>query len=517
MRGTVKTRNASILIAAAILLAGAGSTLRAQDAATAGSPAPQAAATAAPISDTVPVTTNSATARQAYEMGMVQREDRLFVDQGLQFFRQAVKADPHFTMGHAALAYFTADPKEEEQERALALQYLANATPDEQLLIRFLNGTKDGELVPAIAAMNDLLARYPRDKRLANLYGEWLCSVQGGFDPGEALLQRLLKSDPHYYPAMNNLAYCYALSGRPGLAPPLMEQYVAALPNEPNPQDSYGEMMRMLQDYPAALDHYRKALRINPNFNPSQVGVASTYALMGDQQKARPQYLVAIRGTTEHSTQMNYRILWAMTYYRENRPRIARQEMLKLAAQARLEGLPLQEAEIYRTMAIFNPDSAGALKDLDASRAVLADTHNLQPGDRDNELASILQTRALIAAGAGNTEAAEDALKLLTSMAESSRSAPVQNAYHSANGAVLAAKGDYAGAIPELQEDAQNPLSLRVLVQAQTKAGQSADAQKTLATLAAISDERAETAFAAPDARTALKSATPQTAQGGAN
>jgi hypothetical protein len=115
------------------------------------------------------------------------------------------------------------------------------------------------------------------------------------------------------------------------------------------------------------------------------------------------------------------------------------------------------------------------------------------PGDRDNELALILQTRALIAASAGNTPAAEDALKLLTSMAESSRSAPVQKAYHSANGAVLTAKGDYAAAIPELEEDAQNPLTLRVLAQAQTKAGQSADAQKTLAALAAISDERPET------------------------
>jgi tetratricopeptide (TPR) repeat protein len=513
MRGPVKTRNASNFIAIAILIAGSASAVRAQDAT---APAVTSAPQAAPTSDIVPVTTSSALARQAYEMGMVQREDRLFVDEGLQFFRQAVKADPQFALGHAALAYFTTDPKEGKDETALALQYLSNATPDEQLLIRFMNGTKDGELVPAIAAMNDLSARYPRDKRLANLYGEWLCSVQGGFDPGEAVLQRLLKSDPSYFPALNNLAYCYALSGQPALAPPIMEQYVALLPNEPNPQDSYGEMERMLEDYPAALDHYNKALRINPKFNPSQVGVASTYALMGDQEKARPQYLVAIKGTTERSTQMNYRILWAMTYYRENKPRVARQEMIKLAAQARAEGLPFQEAEIHRTMAIFNSDPVEALKDLDAARAVLADSHKMMPGDRDNELALILQTRALIAANAGNTPAAEDALKLLTSMAEGNRSAPVQKAYHSANGAVLAAKGDYAGAIPELQEDAQNPLTLRVLAQAQTKAGQSADAQKTLAALAAISDERPETAFAGPEARAALKTSATQTAQGGA-
>lgn len=498
---TLTNRNALSMLAVAALCVSATTAVRAQDATV---PAGSAAAVAAsPAGDTVPVTTSSDVARRAYEMGMVQREDRLFVDEGLQFFRQAVKADPQFALGHAALAYFALEPRETKQEAALATKYLSNATPDEQLLIHFLLGTKDGELVAAIAAMNDLSAKYPHDKRLANLYGEWLCSIQGGFEPGEAVLKRLLSYDPHYYPAMNNLAYCYALSGRPALTPPLMDQYVAALPNEPNPQDSYGEMERMMGDYQAALAHYRKALEINPNFNPSQVGLASTYALMGEQDEARDQYLVAIKGTPERATQMNYRILRAMTYYREDDTKRGRQEMLKLAADAHTHELPLQEAEIYRTMAIFNEDYAGAMHDLDAAREVFADAHRVMPGDRDNEIASILQTRALIAAGAGKS--AEDAVRPLSAMAKTSRSAAVQKAYHSANGAELFVKGDYAAAIPELQEDSLNPLTLRLLVRAQTKAGQTADAQKSLATLASISDERAETAFAVPEAKAAMK------------
>jgi tetratricopeptide (TPR) repeat protein len=308
----VKTRNYFFWMVIAILAASA--VARAQES------APAASAT-----DTIPVTTHSTSARHAYEMGLVQREDRLFVDEGLEFFRQAVKDDPQFALGHAALGYFTADPEEAKQESALAAKFIANASPDEQLLIRWMNSTKNGETVVAISAMNDLLAKYPNDKRLGNMAGEWLCGYQGANERGEAVLVRLLKNDPRYYPAMNNLAYCYALSGQPQLAPPLMEQYVAALPNEPNPQDSYGEIMRMLGDYPAALEHYRKALQIDPHFNASQVGVASTYALMGDERKARAQYLVAIKGTSERSSQIGYRILYAMTYYRENKPRLARE------------------------------------------------------------------------------------------------------------------------------------------------------------------------------------------------
>ncbi len=519
MRGTVKTRNFLPFlpcIAAALVLAAPRA--QAQDATPAATAAtsPTSSPSSSP-SGTLALSTKSAEAARFYEMGLVEREDRLFVDEGLAFMREAVKADPSFALGHAALGYFSTDPKEVHRESVLAIKDLDNASPDEQLLILWMNGTKNGEIVTAIGAMNDLRAKYPNDKRLANMDAEWLCSNQGVYDRGEEVLEKVLKSDPRYYPALNNLAYCYAFDGKAQLAPPLMEQYVALLPNEPNPQDSYGEIERMLGNYPAALEHYQKSLVINPGFNASQVGIASTYALMGDQKNARAQYLVAEKGTKEPSTQLSYRMLSALTYYRENQLRRGREEMTKLAEQAQAEGFTLQEAEIYRTMALFNPDTAGALKDLDAARATLAAKYTLAIGDRDNGLSAILQTRAFIAVSAGNTAEAETALKPLTAMSLRSRSLPVQKAYHSANGAVLLAKGDYAGAIAELQEDEQNPLSMRLLSEAQAKAGQTTDAQKTLATLAALSDERVETAFAVPQARSAMKSELQQTAQTGAH
>lgn len=502
-----------ILCGVITVLAAGASTAKAQ---AQQDPSATDASSLAPKPGAIPVTTSSVEALHWYELGMREREDLLFIDKGLDSFREAVKSDPHFALAHATLAYFTPDPAEEKRERALAQKNMGDASPDEVLLIRWMNGTKDGEFVPAIAAMNDLLAKFPHDERLANLDGEWLCSNQAAFEPGEAVLKHLLQYDPKYFPAVNNLAYCYALSGQPKLAPALMEQYIAALPNQPNPQDSYGEIMRMLGDYPAALDHYRKALQIDPTFNTSQLGLASTYALMGDEERARAEYLTAIQGTKERATQLDYRILWAMTYYRENQLEQARKELAKISIEAGRTGMAIEHAEAHRDMALFNPEAKAALRDIDHARTALM-THEFARGDRDNELASILFARAFIAARAGMENEVQKALEPLAVMARSSRSNLVQNCFHSANGALLLVQGKYAEAIPELEEDSQDPLTLQLLASAQSKSGQSAEAQKTLVTLAAINDERVETAVAVPQARAALKSNSVSTAQAGAH
>jgi tetratricopeptide (TPR) repeat protein len=464
-------------------------------------------------SRTVPVSTRSERAREEFELGMKQREDLLYTDEGLDSIRAAVKADPHFALAHASIAYFTTDPAEEKRERALSIRDIGNATHDERLLIRWMNGIKNGQLVPAIAAMNDLLSKYPGDKRLANLDAEWLCSEQQNFDRGVDVLERVLKTDPNYFPALNNLAYCYALGGNVAAAPPLMERYVVALPGQPNPQDSYAEILRMAGDFQGALDHYHASLKIDSHFTASQVGLGSTYALMGEQERAREEYAKAVDMTTDLGTKFNYRLLAALTYFRQNQPEQARKAHLQVADEACKAGFPLQVAEAHRSMALFNPDPASALRDLNAAEAVLSEKHVLSAADHDTELASILQTRAYIAVHANMLEVAQKALEPVRAMAKTSRNNLVQLAYHSASGAVLLAEGKYADAISELQYDPRNPLSLELLADAQKDSGDAASQQKTLVTLAAINDERVETAVAAPVARAALKANPKTTAQ----
>lgn len=513
---TLSTFSKQALIATfAVAITGATSLTRAQEAPRHGmkpSASGSTSAMSAPTSDTIPVTTKSEEARRLYEEGVHDEFDLLYVSRGVETIRKAVKADPKFAQAHAMLAFNTTNPAEGEHSRAMARLYMNSATPDEQKLIQFLNGTKDGHLVSAIAAMNDLFERYPRDNRFIAMAGTWMCSNNQEFDRGAAILERALKNDPNYAPALNNVAYCYAYAGRAQLSPPYMERYVAALPGQPNPLDSYGEILRMMGDFKGALAHYEASNKMVPGF--SQIGIATTYALMGDQDRARSEYDKAIELEQDPGTKVTDQMLKAMTYFRENRLAEGRKAYLALGLAVHKDSrFPVAEAEIHRTLALFDTDVKASMRDLRDAELVLSEKHAISRDEHDTELATIIQTRTFIAAQANMKPEAERALAPLSAMARTSRSTPIQRSYHSANGAVLFLDGRYAMAVSEFQEDPRNPLSLRLLAEAETKAGEPVAGQQVLVTLAAINDERVESAVAVPQARAALKAVPPTTAQ----
>ncbi len=96
-----------------------------------------------------------------------------------------------------------------------------------------------------------------------------------------------------------------------------MDRYVALLPKEPNPQDSYGELLRMAGNFEGSLLHYRAALKIDPDFVTSQLGLGDTYALMGNQEQARVEYDKAIRFAHNEADRLTYSMQKAMTFVRD--------------------------------------------------------------------------------------------------------------------------------------------------------------------------------------------------------
>src|SRR6266481_7640762 len=242
----------------------------------------------------IPVSTRSKEARRFVELSLDKYENHI-VDGALSNARRAIQKDPQFALGYAvlSLASLGSIPDSAALGRAKAL--LPRATPDEQLLIRWMTSIRDGDLLPAISAMNDLLKRFPDNKHVLYILADWLYSQQD-YDRSRQVLETVYQIDPDFPPALNLLGYAYIQTGTPDLAKAIasLQRYAEVQPNSPNPQDSLGEVLRFSGDDQGSLEHYSAALQIDPTYISSRYGLGDTSALMGNYIRARAEYDEAI-------------------------------------------------------------------------------------------------------------------------------------------------------------------------------------------------------------------------------
>jgi tetratricopeptide (TPR) repeat protein len=366
------------------------------------------------------------------------------------------------------------------RERAKALA--PKTTLGEQLMIAWISKVQEGDFIGGISAMNDMLEMYPHDKHLIYLAGNWLL-LENADDQAQKILEKALAIDKKFPAALNDLAYVAARNREFAKAFAAMDRYVALLPNEPNPHDSYGELLRMAGNFVGSLQHYRAALKIDPDFVTSQVGLGDTYALMGNQEQARIEYDKAIRQAHNEADRLAYSMQKAMTWVRDGNFAEADNTFQEIAQMAHAGDQDLQEAQAYRHLAEYQTDDKVALKYIQDAEDSLQHSNAISKADKDEELSRILRNRSVRAAQAGDSALADRSLKQLEAMAAGSRNRVIQSSYNGAAGTLLMeqAKTDQKNfdekklgeAISYLEEDQDNPFTLELLVQAYYQTNQS--------------------------------------------
>jgi tetratricopeptide (TPR) repeat protein len=314
-------------------------------------------------------------------------------------------------------------------------------------------------------------------------------------------MQKALAIDKNFPAALNDLAYVYARNRRFEKAFAAMDRYVALLPQEPNPQDSYGELLRMAGNFEGSLQHYRAALKIDPDFVSSQVGLGDTYAVMGNEEQARNEYDRAIRYAHTEADRLGYSMQKAMTWVRDGKFSEADKSFQEIAATAHAKEQDLQEAQAYRHLAEYQVEDIAALKNLQAAEDALAHRSAISKSDKEEELSRILRNRVVRAAHAGNSALSENTLKHLEAMAAGSRNRVIQSSYKGAAGTLLMDQKKYEEAITCLEEDQDNPFTLELLVQAYYQTNQSDKLHQAEATLRGTNVATMEQALVVPAVR----------------
>lgn len=421
----------------------------------------------------------------------------------LQQWRRAEHEAPRSPLPHLFISLATPNPREAKSERARAQALAARGTKREQLWVKWLAGMEEEHYVPAIVAMNDLLAAYPADKHAAFLAGRWL-NGQEEYEAAGKQLQRATEMDGNYAAAWKQLAYSYANLGDFSHAFAAMERCTALQPRDASAQASYAQILRLAGDYRDALAHYHQALQIDPSFQAAQGGIADTYALMGEESTARAEYEKAMRQAGGPAQQMEYAMESAASYVREKKAKRAVAALEGVASQAGEDHLPVLQAEAFRQMALVERDNQQSLRFLDKATSALAGASATPTPEYDQERAEVLRERALRLAASGDAAGAAQALQQLQQLKQLHHGAALERCYAGAMGGVLVTGQKYAQAIPYLEEDDRNPLSMRELIVAYSQAGAADRAHVMEMKLAAFNEPTLEQALVVPELRSKL-------------
>ncbi len=469
------------------------------------------AKSASPAKGVLPITTKSPAARQLFLGALVKLENQ-HDPEAMQDFRKAIQLDPDFALANIIMSFESTDPSVDPAEK-IAARDRANASRSkvshgEQLVIDWLTNASEDRMVPAIQAMNEVLHEYPNDTFFSWLGAVWVTHQQQTAH-AIPMFERVIRLDPKFAPALNELGYCYARIRDFDKAIATMQRYIALLPNESNPQDSYAEILRMAGKFDESLVHYRASLKIDPNFVFSQVGIADTYALKGDQPRARAEYALAIQHASTKAEAATWSLQSAITYIREQDFTGADSAFRALAKQSHKNDLAVQEAEAYRMMATYQTSSASAMELLKKAEEVLHEKHSLPKVNQQQELAVVLRERVSRAARDGKNNLAAADLKRLQELADSTHDRVVEITYEGAAGAALVAQGKYEEALTHLGEDNHNPISVNLMLRAYQKLGNSARIAEFSQLLSAWNEPTLEQALVAAE----LHAHTTQTAR----
>jgi tetratricopeptide (TPR) repeat protein len=257
-----------------------------------------------------------------------------------------------------------------------------------------------------------------------------------------------------------------------------LKRYASLESDQPNPEDSLGEVLRYAGDDAGSIEHYSNALKITPNFYSSNLGVGDTRTLMGDYAGARAQYDKVIAAATNSRDKLHAQFQKSLVYFWEGQPDEGRKALHATLESARRQKEPYEQFEAGLALAQLAENNAAALEQLRSLEASIEKpVAGMSEPDRNVSMGQVLREEARYASANSQPEVAQDAISKLERYAAITRDLIVENNYESARGFALFAQGDFANAVDELTTDPHSPIALQQLALGYDKLNATAEAQ----------------------------------------
>jgi tetratricopeptide (TPR) repeat protein len=241
----------------------------------------------------IPITTKSDEARKEYLLGR-DLLDGQRVHEATPHFEKAIAFDPGFCGAELSRAMVATGTAEflDHLKKAVALS--GSVSEGERLVVLAAEAGSTGDVAKRKELLDKLVAAYPKDERAHDLLGNHYNNVQD-FAGAAAEFKAATEMSPAYAPAYNSLGYADRSLGKYADAEQAFKKYIELVPGDPNPYDSYAELLLKEGKFDQSIDNYKMALVKDPNFISSKVGIAFDHLYMGkpDQAEADLHELLA--------------------------------------------------------------------------------------------------------------------------------------------------------------------------------------------------------------------------------
>ncbi len=264
-------------------------------------------ALAAPSQGKIPITTSFEEARQLYLKGRDANEKLRGVE-AYALFEKAAAKDPSFALAYYGMANSANANLEFFAALRKAVALSDKVSVGERLMIEALNAGVKGDNDGQRKKLTELAETYPNDERALTLLGVFYFGNQD-YPMAIKYLTQATAISPNFTPPYNQLGYAYRFQGKYPEAEKTFQKYIELLPGDPNPYDSYGELLMKMGRFDDSIASYRKALKVDPHFTASMVGIANDQMFQSKGDEAR-KTLRKMYGVARNDGERRIALFW---------------------------------------------------------------------------------------------------------------------------------------------------------------------------------------------------------------
>jgi tetratricopeptide (TPR) repeat protein len=415
----------------------------------------------------IPVTTASAEAKAEFLQGR-DLSEKLRITDSIAHFEKAASLDPNFALAELSLANSAPTGREFFEHLDKAVSLADKASNGEKLLILATQAGANNNAVKQKEYLEQLVAAYPNDERAHfNLGGYYF--GQQDFPQAIEHYKKATEIAPGYSSAFNILGYAYRQNADYANAEKAFQKYIELIPGDPNPYDSYAELLLKEGKFDDSITQYRKALAIDPNFLASHQGIAADLMYMGKPDGAAAE-LANITKKARNDGERRL-ALFALTVLHVDGGKMAKalaevDKQYALGEKTRDVPAMAGDLQLKGNILLEMGKAAEARTAYERALKMIEDS-SLSQEIKDNNKRVIHNNLARVALVKKDIAAAKTEAEEFRKGAEASNNPAQVRLAHELAGMIALAEKDYDKALAELQQASQqNPQNLYRMCQA---------------------------------------------------